>query len=212
MEGDKLVVEECHIKAARGLLDSLLPQIIKTKDKFIITIAGESGSGKSEIAAVLAELLAKKSYIKSLIIQQDDYFVYPPKTNAKMRRKDINHVGLSEVHLELLDQNLEDILKGKEEIGKPLVIFDEDRITKEITNLKEIKTVIVEGTYTTILENIHQHIFIDRTYIDTKESRRQRAREEQDEFLEKILEIEHKIISSHKPKADIIVTATYGVE
>ncbi len=212
MEGDKLVVEECHIKAARGLLDLLLPQIIKTKDKFIITIAGESGSGKSEIAAVLAELLAKKRYIKSFIIQQDDYFVYPPKTNAKMRRKDINHVGLSEVHLELLDQNLEDILKGKEEIGKPLVIFDEDRITKEITNLKEIKTVIVEGTYTTILENIHQHIFIDRTYIDTKESRRQRAREEQDEFLEKILEIEHKIISSHKPKADIIVTATYGVE
>jgi uridine kinase len=192
VEGDKLVVEECHIKAARGLLDLLLPQIIKTKDKFIITIAGESGSGKSEIAAVLAELLAKKRYIKSFIIQQDDYFVYPPKTNAKMRRKDINHVGLSEVHLELLDQK--------------------DRITKEITNLKEIKTVIVEGTYTTILENIHQHIFIDRTYIDTKESRRQRAREEQDEFLEKILEIEHKIISSHKPKADIIVTATYGVE
>ena len=190
----------------------LFPQKIKTKDKFIITIAGESGSGKSEIAAVLAELLVEKRDIKSLIIQQDDYFVYPPKTNAKMRRKDIDHVGLSEVHLELLDQNLEDILKEKEEIEKPLVIFGEDRITKEIINLKEIKTVIVEGTYTTVLENVHQHIFIDRTYIDTRESRRQRAREEQDEFLDKILEIEHKIISSHKPRADIILTATYGVE
>lgn len=212
MKGDKLVIRECHIKAARGLLDLLLPQIMKTKDKFIITIAGESGSGKSEIAAVLAELFAEKRDIKSLIIQQDDYFIYPPKTNAKMRRKDINHVGLSEVHLESLDQNLEDILKGKEKIEKPLVIFDEDHITKEIINLKEIKTVIVEGTYTTILENIHRHIFIDRTYIDTRESRRQRAREEQDEFLEKILEIEHKIISSHKPRADIILTATYGLE
>ncbi len=212
MKGDKLVIQECHIKAARGLLDLLFPQKIKTKDKFIITIAGESGSGKSEIAAVLAELLVEKRDIKSLIIQQDDYFVYPPKTNAKMRRKDIDHVGLSEVHLELLDQNLEDILKEKEEIEKPLVIFGEDRITKEIINLKEIKTVIVEGTYTTVLENVHQHIFIDRTYIDTRESRRQRAREEQDEFLDKILEIEHKIISSHKPRADIILTATYGVE
>lgn len=211
MRGDKLVIQEGHVKAAKGLLDLLLPKIIKAKSKFIITIAGESGSGKSEIAAVLADLLVGKRDIESLIIQQDDYFVYSPKTNAEMRRKDINHVGLSEVHLELLDQNLSDILKGKEEIEKPLVIFDEDRITKEIINLKEIKTVIVEGTYTTMLKNIHQYIFIDRIYVDTRDSRKQRAREEQDEFLEKILEIEHKIISSHKPRADIIVMSDYGV-
>ena len=211
MRGDKLVIQEGHVKAAKGLLDLLLPKIIKTKNKFIITIAGESGSGKSEIAAVFAELLTEKRNIKSLIVQQDDYFVYPPKTNAEMRRKDINHVGLSEVRLDLLDRNLGDILKGKDEIEKPLVNFDEDRITKETVNLKEIKTVIVEGTYTTMLKNIHQHIFIDRIYVDTRDSRKQRAREEQDEFLEKILEIEHKIISSHKPRTDFIVMSDYGV-
>ncbi|MEE8596366.1 MAG: hypothetical protein V3T09_00980 [bacterium] len=211
MRGDKLVIHKGHIKAAKSLLDLLLLKIIKTKSKFIITIAGESGSGKSEIAAVLAELFTEKRNIKSLIIQQDDYFLYPPKTNAKMRRKDINHVGLSEVRLELLDQNLSDILKEKEEIEKPLVIFDEDYITKEIINLKGIKTIIVEGTYTTMLKNIHQHIFIDRIYVDTRDARKQRAREEQDEFLEKILEIEHKIISSHKPMADLIVMSEYGV-
>ena len=62
-----------------------------------------------------------------------------------------------------------------------------------------------------MLKNIHQHIFIDRIYIDTRDSRKQRAREEQNEFLEKILEIEHKIISSHKPMADLIVMSEYGV-
>ena len=62
-----------------------------------------------------------------------------------------------------------------------------------------------------ILKNVHLCIFIDRTYIDTKESRRLRAREEQDELLEKILEIEHKIISSHKQQADIVVTNNYEV-
>ncbi len=93
--------------------------------KYILTIAGESGSGKSEIAAVLAEMLAERG-IESLIIQQDDYFIYPPQTNLKMRLKDNRRVGISEVRLELLDRNMLDILSGKDEIEKPLAMFDED--------------------------------------------------------------------------------------
>ena len=210
MKGDKLVIHQGHRKAARGIMKLLLPQIVKTPSKFIITIGGESGSGKSEIAMVLSELLSEKG-IKSIILQQDDYFVYPPKTNAKMRRKNIGHVGLSEVRFVLLDEDLKDIMEGKSKIEKPLVIFDEDRITKETVKLEAIKTVIVDGTYTTILKNVHLRIFIDHTYVDTREIRKRRAREEQDEFLEKILQIEHKIISSHKPRADIIVTNDYEV-
>jgi len=149
--------------------------------------------------------------MKSTIFQQDDYFIYPPKTNAEMRRKDIKHVGMSEVHLALLDQNLKHIVEGKGEIVKPLVIFDADRITEETVKLDDIRVIIVEGTYTTILKNAHQHIFIDRTYIDTKEARKGRAREEQDEFLEKVLEIEHDIILSQKSRADIIVNSDFEV-
>ena len=211
MKGDKLVIQEGHVNAARHIMKLLLPQIRKAQSKFVITIAGESGSGKSEIAAVLSEFLSEKG-IKSAIIQQDDYFVYPPKTNAKMRRKDISHVGLSEVRLAVLDQNLHDIIDGKNEIDKPLVIFNENLITKETVKLEGVKTIIVDGTYTTILKNAHQRIFIDRTYVDTIDTRKCRAREEQDEFLEKILQIEHKIISSHKPQTDIIVTNNYVVK
>lgn len=210
MKGDKLIIQEEHVKAARHIRNLLCPQIIKALNKFIITIAGESGSGKSEIAAVLSELLSEKG-LKSITLEQDDYFVYPPKTNAKMRRKDTGHVGLSEVNLGLLDQNLQDIMEGKSEIEKPLVIFDEDRIVTETVRLEGIKVVIVEGTYTSILKNVHRRIFIDRTYVDTREIRKRRAREKQDEFLEKILEVEHKIISSHQPQADIIVTNNYEV-
>ena len=74
-----------------------------------------------------------------------------------------------------------------------------------------IKTVIVEGTYTTELKNVNIRIFIDRTYIDTGEAHECRARDEQDEYLEKVLKIEHDIISSHKTQADIIVTRDYDV-
>jgi uridine kinase len=208
MEGDKLIIQEGHIRAGQQTAELLFPEIKKTKSKFIISIAGESGSGKSEIASVLSELLLKEG-VTSIILQQDDYFLYPPKTNEAMRRTDIGHVGISEVRLDLLDQNLADIADGKPEIEKPLVIFDKDLILQETVKLNDTDVAIVEGTYTTILRNVHRRVFIDRTYIDTRESRRQRSREKQDEFLEKVLKIEHKIIAAHKPRADIIVTNNY---
>ena len=208
MKGDKLIIHEGHLRAAKQICKIVFQEIMKSKNKFIITIAGESGSGKSEIAESLSQLLSEKN-IKSFIFQQDDYFIYPPKTNAEMRRKNINNVGLSEVNLALLDQHLKSILQKKDEIDKPLVIFDEDRISDEIINLNDIQVIMVEGTYTTTLQNVNKHIFIDQTYLDTRESRKKRARENQDEFLEKILKIEHKVISSHKSKADIIVTRNY---
>jgi hypothetical protein len=71
--------------------------------------------------------------------------------------------------------------------------------------------MIIEGTYTTILKNARDHVFIDRTYKDTAEARMRRAREKQDNFLEKILKIEHDIISSHKVKANIIVSKNHEV-
>jgi uridine kinase len=208
LRGDKLVISEGHIRAANQALELLLGGITSSQGRFVVTIAGESGSGKSEIAAVLSEALSQKG-LKSIVLQQDDYFVYPPQTNAEMRRKDIGHVGMSEVHLDLLDQNLKDTITGQGSIIKPLVIFDEDRITEETMNLKGIKVVIVEGTYTTTLKNAHQHIFIDRNFIDTLEARRRRAREILDEFLEKVLKIEHGIIQPQSTRAGIIITRDY---
>lgn len=210
MKGDKLVIREEHVKAARQIAELLLPEIAGVEGKFVITIAGESGSGKSETASALSKLLSEKG-VASVIFQQDDYFVYPPRTNAAMRRRDIGHVGTSEVRLALLDENLREVLEGHNNVEKPLVFFDEDEITTETVELQEIKVIIVEGTYTTLLKNVHRRVFIDRTYVDTREARKRRERDEQDEFLERVLRIEHGIISSHRLQADIIVSRDYEV-
>ena len=126
-----------------------------------------------------------------------------------MRRQNIAHVGLSEVRLDLLDRNINDFLNDVNEITKPLVSFEEDAITEEKINLEGVRTIIVEGTYTTTLKNAHCRVFIDRTYIDTREKRKLRARETQDNFLENVLEIEHEIISSHRLHTDIIINRDY---
>jgi uridine kinase len=211
MRGDKIIIKPHHEKAARGVAELLLPAVEAADRRFAITVAGESGAGKSEVAAALAEEFAIHG-ITTTILQQDDYFVYPPKTNAEVRRKDINHVGMGEVRLDLMDENLEQALAGAARITKPLVDFDADSIGEELVDLEGIDVLIAEGTYTTALVNADRRVFIDRSYIDTRESRSERAREEQDDYLERILTIEHEIISAHKRRADVVITRDYDVE
>lgn len=208
MKGDILIINEHHRQAAQDILDLTLPGIRFKPGKFFFTIAGESGAGKSEVSFALANLL-EKTGITARIIQQDDYFVYPPKTNESMREKDIHLIGPGEVRLDLLNENIQAVLKGNTKIEKPMVIFAEDRITSEKINLEPFKVIIIDGTYTTLLDHIDCRVFIDRNREDTRPDRLNRNREKQNDYLEKILEIEHLIISRHKALANIIVNKEF---
>jgi uridine kinase len=208
MRGDILIIGDHHRQAAHGIFEMTNDAVVSKAGKFIFTIAGESGAGKSELASALKDHF-EKSGIAAYIIQQDDYFKYPPKTNARMRVGDISRVGPGEVQLDLLNHNLQTILSGKSALEKPLVIFAEDRITTETIDLSPFKVIIIDGTYTTLLDHVDCHVFIGRDNNDTREDRLRRNREKQDEYLEQILEIEHNIISLHKSKADIIVSKDF---
>ena len=119
MKGDSIVIEKHHRAAAAGICEILLPVITTGGGKFVITVAGESGSGKSETAAAIAERLAQDG-VDSFIFQQDDYFVHPPKSNDRVRREDIGWVGPQEVKLDLMDEHLAQFRAGAVLIDKPL--------------------------------------------------------------------------------------------
>ncbi len=210
MRGDKLVLKPEHRKAAEELASLLLPTIKTSDSKFALAIGGESGSGKSELAVLLSRIFDRQG-VSCLVLQQDDYFVYPPHTNATMRKQDIGHVGVSEVRLDLLDQHLALFHQGAQKITKPLVVYQEDRIVRETIALEGVRAIVVEGTYTTLLKNVNVRVFIERPYYRTNADRLKRAREPQDEYLDRILEIEHRIIAGHKESAGIIVGADYEV-
>ncbi|MEA3238871.1 MAG: zeta toxin family protein [Candidatus Bipolaricaulota bacterium] len=210
MHGDKILVQGKHRKAAAALAQILFPLLRKMDGRYAISIGGESGSGKSELAVALAESLEEDG-IGTIIIQQDDYFVYPPETNDTRRREDINHVGLAEVRLGLLDDHVKAIINGARMIEKPLVVYQDNHISHETLPLDGVDVMIVEGTYTTLLKNVHSRIFIDQTYKQTTNARLKRDREPSDPFLERVLEIEHGIISTHRYCADIIITASFAV-
>lgn len=212
MHGDSIIIEAYHRKAATGISERVAPLIEAAPGKHAITVAGESGSGKSEIASALAELL-EGSGLSTVILQQDDYFIYPPKTNDRTRRQDIDWVGPQEVRLDLMDRHLQAFLDGQATIEKPLVIYADDRITSEVLAVAKTRVAIADGTYTTLLSNAKTHVFIDRDFKDTKKHRERRNRDqsELDSFIDRVLSIEHRIISPHKSQASIVVNKDYSV-
>ncbi|MFW5786623.1 MAG: uridine kinase family protein [bacterium] len=210
MRGDVIIVEEHHRRAADQIVGYLMRFIRESTRPYAVTVAGESGSGKSETAKALCERLSDDD-VPSVILQQDDYFHLPPKSNDKRRREGIDWVGMQEVKLDLLDDHVKAIKEGVPEITKPLVIYDEDRIVDEGLAVGDARVVIAEGTYTTALKHADTRVFIDRNRLETLESRKKRGREEIEPFLEQVLEIEHRIISAQKDRADIVVTRDYEV-
>ncbi len=111
--------------------------------------------------------------------------------------------------LEKLSQNIKDFKTGVSEIEKPLVYYSDNIISSEKINVSEYEVIIVEGTYILEIEKFDFKIFIDRNYKDTHENRMKRNRDEQSEFVEKVLEIEHQIIRSFKNNADLILGKNY---
>jgi uridine kinase len=213
MKGDKLVLLDYHKRAASEIVSQIIQNIREKKTRYILTIAGESGSGKSETGKAISDELDKFG-IKSVLLGQDDYFVLPPKSNDLKRRGDPEWLGPHvEVKLDVLERNLVSAIRGEKEIIKPLVDYDANTIEDEIINLDGIRVLIAEGTYTSLLKHVDTRIFICRNWLDTLELRQKRMRgnEMGDPFIEQVLSIEHKIIAGHKQLADILITKNFKV-
>jgi uridine kinase len=207
MIGDKLIIEQHHTDRAADIC-ALLAGQLQGQKRFTMTVAGESGAGKSELAYEIYRLLNEQG-INADVLQQDDYFVFPPKTNHEMRRRNLEQVGPYEVKLDFLDSNLRSFKRGESPIYKPLVVYDEDRITTEEKDVSELAVLIAEGTYTSLLRFADFRVFIARDYRQTLEARRRRARDRWEPFIEDVLEREHLIISRHRKLADVVVSAGF---
>ena len=208
MIGDKLIIEKHHTERAAEICE-LLADRIRPSERFTLAVAGESGAGKSELAYEIHRLLKERG-IGADVLQQDDYFVFPPKTNHEMRRRNLEQVGTYEVKLDFLDSNLRSFKRGESSIYKPLVIYEKDLVTREEMSVGDLAVLIAEGTYTSLLEFVDLRVFIDRTYRQTLEARKRRARDKWEPFIRDVLEREHQIISQHRNLADVVVPDDFG--
>lgn len=213
MKGDVLIIEAHHRRAAAQITADLVDAIRAKDGRFVVTVAGESGSGKSETAAALVEHL-RQAGVTSAVLGQDDYFVLPPRSNDARRRTDPEWLGPHvEVRFDLLQANVDAAVAGASEIEKPVVDYDGNSAATEVVSLAGVKVVIVEGTYVSLLRHVDRRIFIARNRLETLEHRQRRNRgtEAADPFIEGVLAVEHKIIAGHRALADFVLTRDFDV-
>jgi len=67
--------------------------------------------------------------------------------------------------------------------------------------------LVVEGTYILALEELDVRIFCSATHEQTRERRRARARDIDDPVIDRILDLEHRIIAPLGAGADLEIDA-----
>jgi len=62
-----------HEKAAKIIIEKLITKIKNNKNKYILSVVGENGCGKTETSKALVKEL-KEYNIDALVLGQDNYF------------------------------------------------------------------------------------------------------------------------------------------
>jgi uridine kinase len=183
--------------AVSQLVDQLVAEQLLDGRRLVIGVAGESGSGKSTAAAQLADMLNARG-IPTAFINQDNYFIRPPRTNHEFRLQDLANVGPHEVQLALIAEHVEAFRAGGT-VTAPAVNYPANRFDTEARDFAGLQVLIVEGTYVLMLDGLDVGVFLEATHRDTHERRMARNRDIWEPIIDTILDIEHRLIA---PQAD----------
>lgn len=208
MLGDILLITEKHQKAGEIIIQHILAN---RKPKMIIGISGESGSGKSELAHVIAKGLRKyEIFAKPLHI--DNYYRILPLLRTEWRKANgiQKVVGYGEYDWDTIYRNIEEFKSGKISTG-PCVDLVTEQVDQLTTDYTTVDMIVVDGLYAIKTEGVDLSIFIELTYHETKKAQVVRGKEPQNEYRMAVLEQEHQMVQALKPKADVLITMEYEV-
>lgn len=191
-------MDDLSTTAVTALVDALLAEGTLSRGRLVIGVAGESGSGKSTAAAQLADTLNARG-IATAFINQDNYFIRPPRTNHEFRLQDLGAVGPQEVQLALIDEHIAAFRAGRTDVRAPLVNYPANRFDEQTRDFSPLQVLVVEGTYVLMLEGLDVRVFLEATHADTHERRMARNRDIWEPIIDTILDIEHRLIA---PQAD----------
>jgi len=217
---DKLRIIPGHDKAANWIVPVIL-EALKTTGKVIFAAGGESGTGKSEIAYLVREIL-KGQGISTVEWSFDNAYVTTPEEREKTRAEDYdNNVGLNEMNRPKIEEVMSCFEQDKP-VAVPIIIINEDgsRPIKEIIlNMADKKVLILDGLYAALIGKIRTDeskatriIAMNEKKFDLN-AQKERGKEELNEHRLKVLERECNAVRSlwphvtHKISEDWNVTA-----
>lgn len=205
---DILLIQDKHREAATEIVKEILK---RRKEKYIIAISGESGSGKSELTHVVAKKLFNLG-VKVKPVHIDNFYNTHPLERTEYRKSNgiENVVGLREYLWDDINKTISDF-KNNRKSTMPCVDLVTQNIDKLTTDFNGVEVLIIDGLYAINTEGVDLAIFIELTYHETKKAQSNRGKEKSDETRFRILEAEHKATLSIKHKADLFVNKDYKV-
>lgn len=210
MLGDILLIQEKHKKAGEAIIEKILKQ---KKEKFIVAISGESGSGKTELAHVIAKGLRKHGIFAKPLHTDNFYNTHPLERREWRSKQGIeNVVGYKEYKWDEINQVIDDF-KNDRLSEMPCVDLVTEQVDKLTTDFREVDMLIVDGLYAIKTKGIDLRIFINLTYLETKDkhTKDSRGKEVMDEVRWATLAQEHKMVQLLRPLADLLITKDYKV-
>jgi len=205
MLGDVLLITDKHRIAGELIVDSILEN---RKPKFIVAVSGESGSGKSELAHVIAKLLVAKS-INTKVLHTDNYYSTDPLIRTEWRKTNgMEAVGYTEYNWDKLNENINAFLAG-EKTQMPCIDLVNNQVDMLTTDFSKVEVLVIDGLYAIKAEQANIRVFIELTYHETKKAQVSRGKEPQNEFRMQVLEREHQVVQSLKHLADFYINKEY---
>ena len=208
MLGDVLLIAEKHEIAGKQIAAEIMAR--KTAgQRYIIAISGESGSGKSELAHVVAKAL-KAEGLRAKPLHIDNYYSVPPLQRTEWRQTNgIDKVGFNEYDWETINRNIAEFRAGQK-ATMPCIDIVTDQVDTLITDFSEIEVLIVDGLYAIKTADLDLRVFIELTYHETKMAQVKRGKEPVNTFRMQVLEQEHQMVQSLKDTADIYIGMDYA--
>lgn len=207
MLGDVLLINDGHKKAAKQIVERL--NVIRG-DKIIVAIGGESGTGKSELAHVVARLL-KDQGEPAKLLHIDDYYKTSPQERAAWRQEHgIESIGYTEYDWEAINRTLAEFRADADEVVMPCIDLLTDQEDRLLTSFAGLKYMVIEGLYA-IQADADVRVLIDLTYHETKKAQLVRGKETLNEERLQVLEREHQVVQSLRPLANLLVTPNFYV-
>ena len=200
---DKLRITKGHDKAANELVPVIL-EALKATGKVIFAAGGESGTGKSEIAYLVREILQEQE-VSTVEWSFDNAYVTTPEEREKKRAEDYDsNVGLNEMNRPKIEEIMS-YFEHDKPVTVPIVVINEDgsRPIKEITlNMEDKKVLIFDGLYAALIGEIKTDESKATRIIAMNEKRfnldaqKERGKEEVNEHRMKVLERECNAVRS----------------
>ena len=144
MLGDVLLITDKHREAGGIIIDHILKN---KKDKMMIGISGESGSGKSELAHVIAKGLRKHGIFAKPIHIDNFYRILPLERTEWRKSHGIEKVvGYDEYDWTKIYKVIDDFRNGQIST-MPCVDLVTEQVDQLTTDFQDVDMLVIDGLY-----------------------------------------------------------------